>query len=587
MSAMKTTSPWIFLTGLIAVSTLVSIPADARSQDPSRWRNLNAQARKVGAGTSNRNLARVLFRVRRVPGAVGQLRSLYKGAIKAPAGSAGLASYIKVRSDTAGFLNKTLGPAMSTGTSGKPATARFMIAGKYRTSRVTDEVVDPATGKTVMKVYASSKKDVQDAISAAHGARDKTAALTPKARAEILRGVARQLKSRKVELAQVMALEAGKPLADALVEVDRAINTFTLSAKEAMKLKPRTELTPGGKMKITRAPVGVVSAIAPFNFPLNLVAHKVAPAIAAGNPVIIKPSPRTPMTAMLLAQMVNKTAWPKAALSVVTPRVSNIAPLVNDARVKMVSFTGSETIGWKIKRQASGKRVSLELGGNAALVVHKDADLKDAVTKAVRGSFAYSGQICISTQRIMVHEKVYDKFVKEFVKQTKQIKVGDPLMAGTQLGPMINRGAVDRAQAWVKEAVAGGARVLVGGGARGNYMDPTVVVGAKANHKIVKEEAFAPVVVISKYNKLDTALKQVNDSRFGLQAGIFTRSQKVADKAFNRLDVGGLVVNHVPTIRFDAQPYGGIKRSGFGREGPKYAVEDMTELKTMLLPGVR
>jgi len=552
-----------------------------------RWKALNAQARKVGSRVSNRNLARVLFKIRRAPGAVGQLRSLYKGAIKAKAPQKDLANYIKVRSNTSGFLGKTLGPAMTTATAKKPATARFMVAGKYRTSRVTDEVIDPTTGKTVMKVYASSKKDVQDAISAAHGARDKTASLSPAARAKILRGVVKQLKARKTELAQVMALEAGKPMADALVEVDRAINTFTLSAKEAMKLKPRTEVTPGGKMKISRAPVGVVSAIAPFNFPLNLVAHKLAPAIASGNPVIIKPSPRTPMTSLLLAEMVAKTAWPKAALSVLTPRVSNIGPLVNDRRVKMVSFTGSETVGWKIKKQASGKRVALELGGNAALVVHRDADLKDAVSKAVRGSFAYSGQICISTQRIMVHEKVYDRFVKEFVKQTKKIKVGDPLMAGTQLGPMINKGAVNRAQAWVKDAVAGGAKVLTGGGARGNYMEPTVVVGARANANIVKEEAFAPVVVISKYKKLDSALKQVNDSRFGLQAGIFTKSQKVAEKAFNKLEVGGLVVNHVPTIRFDSQPYGGIKRSGFGREGPKYAIEDMTELKTMLLPGVR
>jgi len=573
---------------IAATLALLAPPALARSRTQvPRWKTLNSQARKVRTGTSNRNLARVLWRVKRVPGAVGQLRKLYQGAIKAKVQRKDLSSYLKVRSDTSGFLSKTLGPAMGKGTAAKPAMARFMVGGKYRTSRTTDAVVDPATGKTIMKVYASSKQDVLDAISAADGARGATAALSPGKRAEILRGVARQLKARKTELAQVMALESGKPVADAMVEVDRAINTFKLSAKEAMKMKPQVQNTPGGKMMVSRAPVGVVSAIAPFNFPLNLVAHKLAPAIAAGNPVIIKPSPRTPMTAMLLAQMVSKTAWPKAALSVVTPRVSNIGPLVKDARVKMVSFTGSETVGWKIKKQASHKRVSLELGGNAALVVHKDADIKDAVTKAVRGSFAYSGQICISTQRIMVHDKLYDRFVQEFVKQTKQIKVGDPLMKGTQLGPMINRAAVERAQGWVKEAVAGGAKVLTGGGARGSYMEPTVVVGARANHKIVREEAFAPVVVISKYKKLDSALKQVNDSRFGLQAGIFTKSQKVVDRAFGKLDVGGLVVNHVPTIRFDAQPYGGIKRSGFGREGPKYAVEDMTELKTMLLPGVK
>jgi acyl-CoA reductase-like NAD-dependent aldehyde dehydrogenase len=500
--------------------------------------------------------------------------------------AAGSPATAKPAPGRAAFLPRLLGSRVMKRTQ-TGNNVRFMVGGEYRSSRVLDRVVDPTTGKGLVKVYASSRKDVLDAIGKADGARAQTAALSLKQRATILRGVANQIKARSGELARVMALESGKPLADAKVEVDRAVNTFRLAAREALKLKPKVERSAAGTMRVERAPIGVVSAITPFNFPLNLVAHKVAPAIAAGNPVVIKPSPRTPLTSLLLAEMITKTAWPKAAISVVTPRVSNIAPLVKDRRVKMVSFTGSEQVGWSIKRQASDKRVALELGGNAALVVHKDADLQDAVKKAVRGAFAYSGQVCISTQRIMVHEKLYPRFVKALVEQTRQLKLGDPLQAKTQLGPMIDRRSVERTQSWLREAQKHGARVLTGGKARGNFMEPTVVVNAKPGDKIVREEAFAPLVVVSKYSRLGDALKQVNDSRFGLQAGIFTKSQAVVEQAYRTLEVGGLVVNHVPTVRFDAQPYGGIKRSGFGREGPRYALEEMTEYKTMLMPGVK
>ncbi len=574
----------------LLLATVVSMAtAEARPRrSTSSWRTLNAQAQKARTGTSNKNLARVLMKIRRLPGGVKDLRAAYKTALSTPKGTAkaDLRSYLNVRGNTAGFLVKTLGKGMVSDRKG-PA-AKFMIAGQFRTSRVTDAVVDPATGKTVAKVYASSKKDVDEAISKAHLARKQTASLSPKARAEILRSVAKQIKTRRHELAQVMSLESGKPLADALVECDRAVNTFRLAAREALKLKPKTQNTPSGKMRVERTPIGVISAITPFNFPLNLVAHKLAPSIAAGNPIVIKPSQRTPMTSLLLAEMVTKTAWPKGAISVVTPRLSNIAPLVKDKRIRMVSFTGSEKVGWNIKKQASDKRVALELGGNAALVVHKDADLADAVKKAVRGSFAYSGQICISTQRIMVHDSLYPKFIKEFVKQTKQIKMGDPLARNSQIGPMIDGAAAKRTQAWVAEARAGGAKVLTGGKiVGGNFMQPTVVVGAKATDKIVSEEVFGPVVVISRYKKLGSALKQVNGSRFGLQAGIFTKSQATVNRAYKALDVGGLVVNHVPTIRFDSQPYGGNKSSGYGREGPKYTVQEMTEYKALLMPGVK
>ncbi len=576
------------ITTLTILAMLAAFVATAEARprrSANSWRGLNAKAQKARTGTSNKNLARVLMKIRRLPGGVKNLKAAYKAALSKTSARGFLSSYLQVRGNPTGFLAKTLGKGIHS--SSKGPAAKFMIGGEYRTSRTMDQVVDPATGKAVMKVYASSKKDVNEAISKAHQAKAQTASLSPQARAKILRSVASQIKSRRGELAQVMALESGKPLADALVECDRAVNTFKLAAREALKMKPKTQNTPNGKMQVERTPIGVISAITPFNFPLNLVAHKLAPSIAAGNPIVIKPSQRTPMTSLLLAEMVTKTAWPKAAISVVTPRLSNIAPLVKDRRVRMVSFTGSEKVGWNIKKQASDKRVALELGGNAALVVHKDADLADAVKKAVRGSFAYSGQVCISTQRIMVHDSLYPKFIKEFVKQTRKIKMGDPLARGSQMGPMIDNAAAKRTQAWVAEAKAGGARVLTGGKVRGNFMQPTVVVGAKPSDKIVKEEVFGPVVVISRYNKLDSALKQVNGSRFGLQAGIFTKSQATVKRAYKALDVGGLVVNHVPTIRFDSQPYGGNKSSGFGREGPKYAVQEMTEYKALLMPGVK
>jgi acyl-CoA reductase-like NAD-dependent aldehyde dehydrogenase len=566
---------------LASLVLVLSAPALARKPSSvSQLRDLNRTAVSAGFGTSISNLSRVVSKVRHLPGGVGSLRAAYEGALATPDSRSQLSQYLAVRGDRSA-VTRLAGPALTQTPRGP--VARYLVAGEYRSSRIVDNVVDPVDGKPLLGVYAAPRADVLEAIAKAHAATARTAALPHTKRAEILRSVAQQLQARRAELGQLIALEAGKPLADALTEVDRAASTFTLAAKEATRLRAHTETAPGGlKVRVERVPIGVVSAITPFNFPLNLVAHKVAPAIAAGNPIIIKPSPRTPLTALVLADILLKTAWPKEALSVLTPRTSNIAPLIKDPRVAMVSFTGSETVGWKIKQQASNKRVALELGGNAALVVHKDADLADAVKKSVRGAFAYSGQVCIHTQRIFVEESRYQAFVDEFVKQARQLRVGDPLLPGTQVGPMIDAASVKRTQSWLAEATAGGARVLTGGTARGNFLEPTVVVGAKPTDKIVSEEVFAPVVVITPYKTLDGALAQVNASRFGLQAGIFSKDRTAINQAYRTLQVGGLVVNNVPTVRADAQPYGGVKRSGFGREGPRYAIEEMTEYKTLL-----
>jgi acyl-CoA reductase-like NAD-dependent aldehyde dehydrogenase len=527
-------------------------------------------------------IARAAARVRPLPGGTSGLREAFRASRTSADGKKALESYLAVRGG-ATLPSSLLPSAVTSGKQG--AVARYLIAGEYRTSRTIDAVLDPIDGQRLVGVYATPRKEILEAIDKAHAARPRTAALPVETRARILRQVANELKARRAELGQLIALEAGKPLADALTEVDRAVSTFRLAATEATRLKPRTQhVKGGGDLRVERVPLGVVTAITPFNFPLNLVAHKVAPAIAAGDPILLKPSQRTPLTALALAEIISKTAWPKEALSVLTPRVSNIAPLVKDPRVRMVSFTGSEPVGWKLKQQASDKRVALELGGNAAVIVHRDADLADAVKKSVRGGFAYSGQVCIHTQRILVHEAVYDQFVAEMVKQTAQLKMGDPLLAGTQVGPLIDRAAVERTKRWIDEAVAGGARVLTGGKVTGNYLQPTVVVGARPGDKIVSEEVFGPVVVISRYSALDRALSEVNSSRFGLQAGVFSRDPAVIQQAYRALEVGGVVANHVPTIRFDAQPYGGVKRSGFGREGPRYAIEEMTEYKALVMP---
>lgn len=565
-----------------AFGLLCAGPVSAEAPRPS-FRSLHKGA--VARAIPRRTLARALFRLRHVPGAVEAVRQSLQSAQTDKTARADLAAYLKVRG---GEASQVFGGVLGGAVASKTATthepiARFIVGGQYRSSRVAQTLVDPTTGKPIIAFHQSSKKDVLDAISAADGAAKLTAKLSPAQRSKILTQVAKKLTARRGELGRLLALEAGKPLAAALGEVDRAVNTFTLAAAEALKLVPSIEQVGTSTLRVDRTPIGTITAITPFNFPLNLVAHKLAPAMAAGNPMIIKPSPRTPLTALALAQIVSETAWPKGALSVVIPDNKHITPLIKDPRIKMISFTGSEKIGWQIKAQAPDKRVALELGGNAALIVHRDAKLIDAVQKAVTGAFAYQGQVCISTQRILVHEKHYDSFVKRFVAQTKALRAGDPLHAGTQQGPMIDAQAAQRLHGWVQEAVAGGAKVLAGGKLRGSWLEPTVIVGAKPTDKIMSEEAFGPVVVIQSYKQLDSALKTVNASRFGLQAGIFSKSQRVIDKAYRMLQVGGLVVNNVPTVRVDQQPYGGIKRSGWGREGPRYAIEEMTELKSMLV----
>ncbi|MDZ4719309.1 MAG: aldehyde dehydrogenase family protein, partial [Roseiflexaceae bacterium] len=343
---------------------------------------------------------------------------------------------------------------------------------------------------------------------------------------------------------------------------------------------------PGGENRqgiLRRFPIGPIAAISPFNFPLNLVSHKLAPAIAAGCPIVLKPASQTPITALKLARIIADAGWPAEALSVLPLNSRDAGPLVEDERFKLLSFTGSPIVGWDLKRRAGRKRVTLELGGNAGVIVHDDADLAFSVARTVVGGFSYAGQTCISVQRIFVHEAIFEGFMDQFVPAVQALKLGHPLDPASDLSALISAGEGDRIAEWLSEARAAGAEVLIGGNVNAGVVEPTIVVKAGPQLRVNCQEIFAPVVTVQTYRDFGDALAAVNDSDFGLQAGIFTRDIGRIFEAYDTLDVGGLIVNDVPTWRVDPMPYGGVKQSGFGREGLKYAIEEMTEPKLLVL----
>ena len=334
---------------------------------------------------------------------------------------------------------------------------------------------------------------------------------------------------------------------------------------------------------IRRFPRGPIAGISPFNFPLNLVCHKVAPALASGNTISVKPASATPLSALLLGEILLEAGALPGSYNVIPCSARLAEPLVTDPRLKMVTFTGSAEVGWGIKSKAEKKMVCLELGGNAATMVEPDADMDFAVQRCILGGYAYAGQICISIQRIYVHEKVFDEFTDAFVKGVEVLHVGDPLLEETDVGPMIDEASAVQTEEWIKEAVSQGAKTLTGGQRNGTMVQPAVLVNVPRDAKVSWEEVFAPVVVLDSYKTFEEAMEKVNDSKFGLQAGVFTKDIEKAFKAFNGIDVGGVVVNDIPTFRVDHMPYGGVKDSGFGREGVKYAIEEMTEIKIMVV----
>ena len=465
----------------------------------------------------------------------------------------------------------------------------FILAGERRVGAATAEVRNPFDQSLIAEVCLAQAGDASRAVEAADGAFARTRRLPGYEREQILRRVSEDIKGRREEFARLIALEAGKPIRDARVETDRAVTTFAVAAEESKRIGGEIiplDWTPGSENRAAiarRFPVGPVLGITPFNFPLNLVAHKVAPAIASGNPIIIKPAPQAPLSSLLLGEAVLRAGWPEEAVSVL-PCANDVAgQMLRDERIKKLTFTGSAEVGWRLKAEATRKKVTLELGGNAAVVVHRDADLEAAARRCVQGGFGYAGQSCISVQRIFLHEEIADEFLGGFVEGVSRLKVGDPLDEQTDIGPMIDRGAAGRAEAWVGEAVSAGARVLVGGGREGSLMRPTVLADVAAGVKVSCEEVFAPVVVVERYSDFAGALRRVNDTRYGLQAGVWTNDYRRILSAYEELAVGGLVINDIPTYRAEHMPYGGVKDSGVGREGIRSAIEEMTETKLLIL----
>ena len=461
------------------------------------------------------------------------------------------------------------------------------VAGKRVETADTAVVRSPYDDSPVAVIHRAGPDEIEAAIAAATEAFETTRRLASHERAAVLERISGLIAERRDDLARTIALEAGKPLKVAKVEADRAAFTFKIAAEESKRIYgeivpldwiPGTE---GRVAHVRRVPLGPIAGITPFNFPLNLVAHKVAPALAAGNPIVVRPASQTPVAALMLGDIVAEAGWPESGISVVPSSTDAAAPLVEDDRIKLLTFTGSPAVGWALRQRAGRKRVTLELGGNAPVIVHADANAQYAAERIAWGGFVQSGQTCISVQRIYVHSSLYDEFAADLVRRVEQLLVGDPADEATDIGPLIDDGAAERVETWVEEAVAGGAKLLTGGTREGRMWQPTVLAEEQEQMRICCEEAFAPLVVLYRYDDVSQAIEAATSSRFGLQAGLFTRDLGVIDQAFERLDTGGLMVNDVSTFRVDHMPYGGVKDSGAGREGLRYAIEEMTELKLL------
>ncbi|MEX1158713.1 MAG: aldehyde dehydrogenase family protein [Thermomicrobiales bacterium] len=466
---------------------------------------------------------------------------------------------------------------------------QFYCAGGWRSSANTLEIKNPYDDSTVGMTSFAADSDLEDAITAAEDAFETMKSMPTYERAGALTKLAGIMEERQEELAVLIAKEAGKPLRDARVEAMRGVFTVQVAAEEAKRIGGEMmplDLLPSskGRFGVTRkVPIGPIAGISPFNFPLNLALHKVAPAIASGNPIVLKPPTRDPLTMLTVAEMIDQVGLPKGAVSIMPMDRGVGDRLVTDDRFKLLSFTGSPDVGWDMKARAGKKKVVLELGGNAGVAIDRDADIEFAVSRVRMGAFAYAGQVCISVQRVFVHQDVYDEFCTKLASAVATIKAGDPLDPDTELGPMIDDKATRRIDDWVRSAVSEGGRVLTGGKANGRFYEPTVLVDVARESFVCSREAFAPIVSVFPTKDWDDTLSKINDSVFGLQAGVFTSNLEHALQAFDRLDVGGVILNDVPVYRIDHMPYGGVKDSGLSREGLRYAIEDMTETRLLVV----
>ena len=468
-------------------------------------------------------------------------------------------------------------------------TRGFFLDGRWIEEGKLVEIKSPFDHTVIAQVFQGQRKHAESAVAAAVKAFGTTRRLPAFERQRVLRRVAEAIAERKEEFAHTMALEAGKPIVTSRQEVDRAIFTFTVAAEESTRIYGEylpldwQEYTAGRWGIVRRFPIGPVAGITPFNFPLNLVAHKVAPAIAAGCSMVLKPAPQTPLCSLMLAEAVQQAGWPDGGLNVLPLSNEDAGALTVDERIKLMSFTGSAAVGWEIKKHAGKKKVLLELGGNAGVIVHSDADLAYAADRCVVGGFSYAGQTCISVQRILVERSRFGKFIDLLLEGVRELRTGDPLEESTDLGPMIRESDAVRASDWIREAERGGARVLCGGKRNGSMLEPAVLTGTRPEMKVNSQEIFAPVVTVEPYDDFSEAVRMLNQSPYGLQAGIFTRDAKLLFQAYEELEVGSVIAGDVPSFRIDHMPYGGVKDSGQGREGLRYAIEEMTEPKLLVM----
>ena len=465
----------------------------------------------------------------------------------------------------------------------------FLLDGEWLTEGEPFEVVSPYDGAVVGTTFWATAQHAETAVRAAQRAFETTRKMPGFERQRILREISEGIRVRQEEFARLIASEAGKPIRTAREEVNRAVFTFAVAAEEATRIGGEWlpldwQASAAGRGAIVRRfALGPILAISPFNFPLNLVAHKVAPAIAAGCTIVLKPAPKTPLTSLLLAEVIAKSGWPKGAFNVLNLSNPDAERLVMDDRLKMLSFTGSGPVGWALKAKSGKKKVALELGGNAAVIVHSDWPAEDAADRCVAGGYAYAGQTCVSVQRIFVHRDVEERFLSRLVDGVRKLKMGDPLDESTDVGPMINEDAARRAASWIDEAARAGAKIATGGKRKGSFLEPTVLTHTRRDMKVSCQEVFAPVVTVEPYDDFDDAIRRINDSPFGLQAGLFTRDARLLFRAFEELEVGGVIAGDMSSFRIDHMPYGGVKESGMGREGVRYAIEEMTEPRILVL----
>ena len=469
------------------------------------------------------------------------------------------------------------------------ATYPYYLANKAVAANTDLEVTNKFTGEVATRVALADATAIDAGIAAADAATRAMREMPAYARQDVLMHCVDRFTERHEEMAKALCIEAGKPIKDARGEVTRLIDTFRIAAEESVRIYGEVmplEISPrarGYTGQWKRVPIGACSFISPFNFPLNLAAHKVAPALAVGCPFVLKPASKTPIGALIIGEILAETDLPEGAFSILPARRDGADLFTEDERLKLLSFTGSPGVGWELKKNAGKKPVILELGGNAAVVVDEDADIEDAVERIIFGAFYQSGQSCIGVQRIIIHSSIYDKVKETLIKETRALVMGDPLDEDTFIGPVISEKEAIRLEDWINSAVEAGGKLLCGGKREGPMLEATLLEDVPYGEDLVCQEAFGPVALLSSFDDFDEALKEVNNSDFGLQAGVFTRDIYKIQKAWDELDVGGVVIGDVPSWRVDHMPYGGVKESGLGREGIRFAIEDMTEIRMLVV----